>query len=109
LRDGFVKQQTVAEDVTECAPRAVNQHSPHVWIIADDLPALIAGHPFLQERVELLFGCGFRPKEFRVSFTGQEIWLSKARMKNSSGGIPQSGCLPSMMVCKSAKKSARNF
>ena len=32
------------------------------------MPALVAGHPFLQERVELLFRCGFRPKEFRREF-----------------------------------------
>src|SRR5438105_7689362 len=43
--DGLVKQQTIGEDVTECARRAIHEHSPYFQIIANNHPALVAGHP----------------------------------------------------------------
>jgi len=63
-------------------------------VIADDLPTLIASiHS--AERVEMFFGGGFRPKEFRREFDRPGDMAFKGAIKNSSGGIPNpSACLP---------------
>ena len=63
--NGFVEQQAVGKNITKGARRPVNQGAPVVGIVADDLPALIPRHPFLQMGVERLVRGGLRREIIR--------------------------------------------
>ena len=66
--DGFVKEEAVGEDVAECAGGAVNESAPRLRVVANNRPALVTGHPFLEEGVKSFGAGGLGPEKLGSKF-----------------------------------------